>query len=68
VEQGEKLSRVPLHSVRTPNSHTKPREANEGEILLLILGGLHERHALQRGILVPTQHYALRTEENHGKH
>jgi hypothetical protein len=46
VEQGQKLSGVPLHSVRTPNLHTKPREANEGEILMLILGGLHERHAV----------------------
>jgi hypothetical protein len=69
VKQGEKLSRVPLHSVRTPKSHVKPREgsisynsyfymgeATEGEILMLILGGLHERHAVQRGIWVPTQH------------
>jgi hypothetical protein len=31
-------------------------EATEGEILMLILGGLHERHAVQRGIWVPTQH------------
>jgi hypothetical protein len=30
-------------------------EAIEGEILTLILGGLHERHALQRGIWIPTQ-------------
>jgi hypothetical protein len=62
VEQGEKLSRVPLHSVRTPNSYTKPREgsicsnfdiymgeATEGEIFVLILGGLHERHGVQFG-------------------
>jgi hypothetical protein len=69
VEQGEKLSRGTLHSVRTPKSHTKPREgsislnfdfymgeATEGEMLMLILGGLHERHAVQRGIWVPTQH------------
>jgi hypothetical protein len=32
------------------------REATEGEILMLIVGGLHERHAVQRGIGVPTQH------------
>jgi hypothetical protein len=32
------------------------REATEGEILMLILGGLHERHEVQRGIWVPTQH------------
>jgi hypothetical protein len=69
VEQGEKLSRVPLHSIITLKSHTKPREgsiwrnfdfymgeATGGEILMLILGGLHERHAVQRGIWVPTQH------------
>jgi hypothetical protein len=31
-------------------------EAIEGEIFTLILGGLHERHALQRGIWVSTQH------------
>jgi hypothetical protein len=31
-------------------------EAIEGEILMLILGGLHERHAVQRGIWVRTQH------------
>jgi hypothetical protein len=28
----------------------------KGEILMLILGGLHERHAVKRGIWVPTQH------------
>jgi hypothetical protein len=28
VKQGEKLSRVPLHSVRTPNLHTKPRKGS----------------------------------------
>jgi hypothetical protein len=51
VKQGEKLSRVPLHSIRTPNSNIKPREGSiwrninfymgegtEGEIFLLILG------------------------------
>jgi hypothetical protein len=27
-----------------------------GGILMLTLGGLHERHAVQRGIWVPTQH------------
>jgi hypothetical protein len=63
VEQREKLSRVPLHSVRTPNLHIELRkgsrpislnfdyymgEATEGEILMLILGGLHERRAVQR--------------------
>jgi hypothetical protein len=31
-------------------------EATEGEILMLILGGLHERHAVQRGIWAPTHH------------
>jgi hypothetical protein len=31
-------------------------EATEGEILMLILGGLHERHAVQRGIWVRTQY------------
>jgi hypothetical protein len=54
VEQREKLNRVLLHSVRTPNLHTEPRkgsislnfgyymgEATEGEILMLKLGGLH---------------------------
>jgi hypothetical protein len=59
VKQGEKLSRVPLHSVRTPNLHIKPTKSSlslnfdfymgedtEGEILMLILGGLHERHAV----------------------
>jgi hypothetical protein len=44
VEQGEKLSRVPLHSVRTP------------KIFMSVLGGLHDRHAVRRGIWVPTQH------------
>jgi hypothetical protein len=29
VEEGEKLNRVPLHSVRNPNSHTKPRVETE---------------------------------------
>jgi hypothetical protein len=27
-ERGEKLSGVPLHSVRTPNLHTKPRKGS----------------------------------------
>jgi hypothetical protein len=31
-------------------------EATEGEIFMSVLGGLHERHAVQRGIWVPTQH------------
>jgi hypothetical protein len=31
-------------------------EATEGEILMLILGELNERHAVQRGIWVPTEH------------
>jgi hypothetical protein len=31
-------------------------EATEGEILMLILEGLHERRAVQSGIWVPTQH------------
>jgi hypothetical protein len=42
-------------------------EATEGEILILILGGRHERRAVQRGIWVPTQQFVLRTVENHGK-
>jgi hypothetical protein len=79
VKQGEKLSRVPLRSVRTPKSQVKPRvgsisykfyfymgEATEGEILMLILGGLHDRHAVQWN-LGTNSAFALRTEENHGK-
>jgi hypothetical protein len=31
-------------------------EVTEGEILMLILGGPHERYAVQRVIRVPTQH------------
>jgi hypothetical protein len=31
-------------------------EATEGEICMLILGKLHERHAVKRGICVPTHH------------
>jgi hypothetical protein len=31
-------------------------EATKGEILMLILGGLHEEQAVQCGIWVPTQH------------
>jgi hypothetical protein len=49
VEQGEKLSRVPLHSVTTPSSDIKPwkgsiyyyfymGEAIEDEIFMLIFG------------------------------
>jgi hypothetical protein len=54
VEQGEKSSRVPLHSIITQSSdinlvraaHGKNfdfymGEATEGEIFMLILGGLH---------------------------
>jgi hypothetical protein len=38
------------------------RKATEGEILMLILGELHGRHEMLRGIWVPTQHvlYGLR--------
>jgi len=32
-------------------------EATEGEILMLILVGLHERHAVQRGIWARTQDF-----------
>jgi hypothetical protein len=35
VEQGEKLSRVPLHWIRTPNSDTRLGRAAFGEILKL---------------------------------
>jgi hypothetical protein len=69
VEKGEKLNRVPLHSITTPSSDIKPwegsiwqnfdiyiGEAIEGEIFKLILGDLHDRHAVQRGIWLPTQH------------
>jgi hypothetical protein len=28
VEQGEKLSRVPLHSVKDPNSYIKPLDSS----------------------------------------
>jgi hypothetical protein len=31
-------------------------EATEDEIFMLVLGGLHERHAVQRGIWILTQH------------
>jgi hypothetical protein len=69
VEQGEKLSRVLLRSYTILNFNISLGRAALGEILMLIwgvlllggilmliLGGLHERHAVQRGIWVPTQH------------
>jgi hypothetical protein len=39
VEQGEKLSRVPLHSVRTPNYLLNLGRAAYGEIFILYGGG-----------------------------
>jgi hypothetical protein len=79
VKQGEKLSRVPLHLVRTPNLHTELRkgsislnfdfyigEATEGEILMLILGGLHEACSATWN-LGTNSAFALRTEKTHGK-
>jgi hypothetical protein len=39
VKRGEELSRVPLHSVRTLNLHTKPGGGAYGEILILYGGG-----------------------------
>jgi hypothetical protein len=69
VEQGEKLSRVFLRSYTVLNFVISLGRAALGEILMFIwgglllggilmltLGGLHERHAVQRGIWVPTQH------------
>jgi hypothetical protein len=40
VEQGEKLSRVPLHSVRIPNYTLNLWRASYGEILIFIWGRL----------------------------
>jgi hypothetical protein len=56
VEQGEKLSRVLLRSYTIFNFVISLGRAALGEISMLTLGGLHERHAVQRGIWVPTQH------------
>jgi hypothetical protein len=68
VEQGEKLSRVLLRSYKILNFDKSLGRAAFCEILMLtwvaILGGIlmfllgrwHERHAVQRGIWVPTQH------------
>jgi hypothetical protein len=42
-------------------------EATEGEILMLILGGLHEKHAISTWNLCTNSAFALGTEENHGK-
>jgi hypothetical protein len=62
------LSRVLLHSYTIFNFDISLGRAAFGEILMLIwglfygrilmltLGGLHERHDVQRGICVPTQH------------
>jgi hypothetical protein len=71
VEQGEKLGRVLLHSIGIFNFDVNIGRAEFGEvlvlkwgrgellkggILMLTLGGLHGRHAVLRGIWVPTQH------------
>jgi hypothetical protein len=57
VEERDKLSRGPLHSIRTPNSGTKAWDATERRNSNVDLGGgVHVRHEVQRLIWVPTQH------------
>jgi hypothetical protein len=66
----EKLSGVLMCSYTILNFDINLGKATFGEILILIwgkllkcgilmltLGGLHERHAVQRGIWVPTQNF-----------
>jgi hypothetical protein len=70
VEKGAKLSRVLLRSCTILNFYISLGRAAFGNnfdidmgggllyggILMLRSGGLHERHAVQRGICVSTQH------------
>jgi hypothetical protein len=66
VSRGEKLSRAELRliginfNVRVAalecNFHLAMEELHSGEILILPWGGLHVKHAVQRGICVPTEH------------
>jgi hypothetical protein len=42
-------------------------EATDGEMFMLILGGLCERHASVTWNLTTNSAFALRIEENHGK-
>jgi hypothetical protein len=44
------------HFVNSLNFYVDTGEATLGQNFYVTIGGLHEKHAVQRGIWAPTQH------------